>query len=76
LCQIQGIFSHFSFISRINSSGEIHLFKLSKKYFHAQSIAPQNLGQIVVNHAIKLDFKSFHARAVIMELVAQETAGQ
>jgi hypothetical protein len=75
LCQIQGIFSQELFISTTNSSGFIHLFTLSKKYFHAPSIAPQNLGQIVVKPAIKLDFKSFQPRAVIIAFVAQETAG-
>jgi hypothetical protein len=75
LCHIHGIFSPFSFISLMKFSGLIHIFTLSKKYFHAQSIAHQNLGQIVVNHDIKLDFKSFQARAVTIALVAQETAG-
>jgi hypothetical protein len=76
LCQIHGILIPLFFIEITKVSGEIQSLNQWKKYFAAQSIAQPNFGQIVVSHAIKLDFKSFQALAVIIALVAHETAGQ
>jgi hypothetical protein len=75
LCQIPGIFIPAFFIDFTNSIAEILSSTAFPKYVAAQSIAPPNLGQIVVKPAIKDDFRSFQALAVIMALVAHETAG-
>ena len=76
LCPIQGIFIPEFFIDFTKINGEISSETAFEKYFAAQSIAQPNLGQIVVRPAIKLDFKSFQALAVIIAFVAPATAGQ
>jgi hypothetical protein len=75
LCQIPGILSPAFFIEVTNSVAVILSSTAFPKYVAAPSIAPPNLGQIVVKPAISDDFKSFPALAVIIAFVAPDTAG-
>jgi hypothetical protein len=75
LCQIPGILIPAFFIDFTKSSAVILSSTAFPKYVAAQSIAPPNLGQIVVKPAISDDLRSFHALAVIIAFAAHETAG-
>lgn len=59
----------------MKSSGEIHDFTDSSQYFPAPSMAPPNLGPMVVSPAMSEDLRSFPALAVTIAFVAPETAG-
>jgi hypothetical protein len=75
LCQIPGILSPAFFIELTKSVAVILSSTALPKYVAAPSIAQPNFGQIVVKPAIRDDLRSFHALAVIIALVAPETAG-